>query len=310
MFLRKKEMSKKYTIEEVRKIFEDEGCILQSKVYKNARTPLDYICECRNESKISLDNFKRGKRCNRCGAKKTAEKQKFSYNYVYNYFKEKGCELKSKTYKNTKILLNYICSCGNESEIRFGDFKEGHRCRRCGYQKVANKEKLDILYVRKYFLDRHCKMIDYFYINSGTPINYICSCGNRSKITFDSFRAGHRCKKCFLKRNSGENHHKYNPNLTNEDRIDRRLIHGYIEWAKFVYKKYNYKCVFCGSGKKIQAHHIDGYAENEEIRLDKNNGATLCQSCHYKFHFIYGTVNVNRQQFNEFIKTGENNECK
>ena len=41
--------------------------------------------------------------------------------------------------------------------------------------------------------------------------------------------------------------------------------------------------------------------ENVELRTDINNGITLCNICHKKFHDIYGYTNNNKTQFEEFM---------
>jgi len=56
--------------------------------------------------------------------------------------------------------------------------------------------KLTYEFVRKFFEEAGCEMLDTYYKNARTHINYKCSCGNISKIIFDSFRRGHRCMKC------------------------------------------------------------------------------------------------------------------
>ena len=48
--------------------------------------------------------------------------------------------------------------------------------------------------------------------------------------------------------------------------------------------------------KKLNVHHIEGYAENKHLRIDVSNGITFCQKCHNVFHRIYGKKNNNRSQ--------------
>lgn len=40
------------------------------------------------------------------------------------------------------------------------------------------------------------------YIGANIPIEYICSCGNTSKITIGNFKKGVRCRKCGNKKSS------------------------------------------------------------------------------------------------------------
>lgn len=59
--------NRKLSYEEVKKIFEDRGAVLLSKEYKNATTPLEYICpKCGARAFMSLSNFKRGYGCANC----------------------------------------------------------------------------------------------------------------------------------------------------------------------------------------------------------------------------------------------------
>lgn len=59
----------------------------------------------------------------------------------------------------------------------------------------------------------------------------------------------------------------------------------YKEWRQTVYKRDNYRCQFPGCkyrGKKVEAHHIKTWASSPGLRFSKNNGITLCRSCHKK----------------------------
>ena len=57
--------------------------------------------------------------------------KKYMFEYVRKYFKERGCELLEIEYKDNSTPMNYKCSCGNMSKIRFHDFKNGQRCMQC-----------------------------------------------------------------------------------------------------------------------------------------------------------------------------------
>lgn len=62
----------------------------------------------------------------------------------------------------------------------------------------------------------------------------------------------------------------------------------YKEWRKSVYKRDRYKCKFCGAGgRTIRAHHIKNFNEYPELRLNVNNGITVCDSCHKIIHYTY-----------------------
>jgi len=258
-------MSKKHTFEYVKQYFREQGCELLEKIYKNSLTKMRYICSCKNISEIRFDNFKKGHRCNKCGAVCRSNKTRISYENVCDYFQKQGCKLLEKTYRNNNILMKYRCICGNVGKIRFRDFKNGQRCCECGNKKIGEKTRYSFRYIYDYFKDNNCELLEKEYVDSSVKIKYRCSCGDISFIRFSNFKSGQRCKKCGIEKNSGENNHNYNPKLTDEDRTDRRLIPGYNEWIKSVYKKDNWSCQKCSKiGLKLNAHHIEGYAENKE----------------------------------------------
>ncbi len=234
--------------------------------------------------------------------------KKYTFEYIKDYFNELGCELLEETYKDNNTLMEYRCKCGNISKIRFRDFKNGQRCWECGNKKIGEKTKHSFKYVCNYFKENNCELLEKEYINSYTKMKYRCSCGDVSSIRFCNFQEGQKCRKCGIKKNSGKNNHNYNSNLTDEDRVDRRSILGYKEWIINIYKKDNYVCQKCKikkdnreKYKKLNAHHIEGYAENKDLRTDVSNGITFCADCHNLFHSKYGKKNVNKSQLEEFL---------
>lgn len=52
----------------------------------------------------------------------------------------------------------------------------------------------------------------------------------------------------------------------------------------------------------LHSHHINSYDVFINERFELNNGITLCQKCHDKFHTIYGHGKNTKFQFNEFVK--------
>lgn len=86
-----------------------------------------------------------------------------------------------------------------------------------------------------------------------------------------------------------------------------------FHWYKRIYERDGYKCVKCGKGGVLDAHHIDPISqvvkrlcagidfENDNIKfewlikqpeiIDKEliNGITLCRACHSKEHIAWGS---------------------
>jgi len=73
-------------------------------------------------------------------------------------------------------------------------------------------------------------------------------------------------------------------------------------WRKSVFSRDNYTCRKCKQlGGRLQPHHIFNFAEHSELRTKIDNGVTLCDICHRKFHKIYGRKNNNKKQLEEFL---------
>jgi very-short-patch-repair endonuclease len=117
--------------------------------------------------------------------------KKLTYEFVYNYFKEQDCELLETEYVNANTKIKYICKCGNESFITFGNFKKGSRCAKC-----SGNEKLTYEFVYNYFKEQKCELLETKYINNITKMKYLCICKNESFITFGNFQKSVRCTKC------------------------------------------------------------------------------------------------------------------
>ena len=59
------------------------------------------------------------------------------------------------------------------------------------------------------------------------------------------------------------------------------------DWAEQVINR-DGKCVICDSKHNLESHHIFKVNKYDDTYLDLNNGITLCQSCHEKYHDKYG----------------------
>jgi hypothetical protein len=176
----------KLNFDDVKKLYDEKGCILLENEYINNHTPMKYICHCGELAESTYVSFKKSKYCMSCCGKK-----KFDYQFVYDYFKERGCTLLEKEYINNKTPMKYICDCGNPSNITFNNFKNGQRCGIC-----ANNQKYTYEYIFNYFKENDCLLLSFEYINNGQDLEYLCSCGNKSTIKFRDFQNGHRCWEC------------------------------------------------------------------------------------------------------------------
>ena len=160
------------------------------------------------------------------------------------------------------------------------------------------------LVVEKIFLDGNCKLVSKEFISTTTPVEYICECGRLAKITVAKFLIGRRCEECGFEKLRGKNNSNYNHNLTDEEREIRRNYPEYRNWRKNVFIRDNFLCQCCLDPKnnRLVAHHILNYSDHHDLRIDVENGVTLCESCHSSFHKIYKKSNNTLFQLDEFIK--------
>ena len=81
----------------------------------------------------------------------------------------------------------------------------------------------------------------------------------------------------------------------------------YREWRRSVFGRDNYTCQCCGIhtglGKRVrlEAHHIFDFKNHKDKMFDVDNGITLCDKCHIKFHSNYGKHGNDKNQIDEFL---------
>jgi len=76
----------------------------------------------------------------------------------------------------------------------------------------------------------------------------------------------------------------------------------YKLWRKSVFERDNFTCQKYGiSGRELEAHHINNFADFPELRFAIDNGITLSKKVHIEFHVKYGRKNNTKEQLLEFL---------
>jgi hypothetical protein len=303
-------LPRKLTYVDVKKVFDERGFVLLDETYVNSETPMNYICACGNESKMSYKNAKKGRSCAKCGrASSNEKKRKFDFNFVKKHFEDNECTLLSTEFvskrKDIAEKLDYVCKCGTKAQITwYQAYYSSTNCKHCRTLKsVEARVKYNIDEVKSLFKEQEKELLEDRFINSLTPMKYLCKCGTLSKISLNNFLAGKDCWEC---RNNKISEKKKSPHLTDEEREELRNTKEYKDWRIAVYRKDNFTCRCCGTiGKDLNAHHIKNFADNRDLRIDVSNGVTLCVECHREFHKTYGQRYTTEEQLNEFLRNKE-----
>ena len=189
---------------------------------------------------------------------------------VKKTFDESNCELIGEISLSKK--LTYRCACGKINSIRWHNFKNGERCRKCSISKTKknNPKRLKVANtIHSYFKENNCVLLEEEYINQKTPMRYICECKNESTITWKNFKKGSRCKKCAQNKIKnrfipcGKFHFRWNPN-----REEIELNKTIRSRAKQILKR-----TLLGKIKNDTTFKLLGYAQEElkdHIKNHKN----------------------------------------
>jgi HNH endonuclease len=157
------------------------------------------------------------------------------------------------------------------------------KCNTCAREFYVRKSK-----IHRRFCSKKCSIGN---------INYHTSDETKRKLSIINIERGHRPPsqkgKKFTKEHKsklglkGFKNPRWKGGITPENERIRNSAE-YKSWRNEVFKRDNFQCVICGSGNKsgsrtpIHADHIKPFAYFPDLRLDINNGRTLCHSCHKK----------------------------
>ena len=140
----------------------------------------------------------------------------------------------------------------------------------------------------KYNANRFCSRECYNKVHSIKNKERICPKCNKifiAKASEDKY-CSWECYNSDRHMPKGEEHWNWQGGISKIN--DRHDSNEYKEWRTNVYTRDGYKCIYCSSKEKINAHHIFSWKYYPEKRYDLNNGITLCEKCHIKVHQKYG----------------------
>lgn len=196
--------------------------------------------------------------------------------------------------------------CKRKRHVSPYDIKRtGHKyCSGCAKRIKSNSYLIGTKVGRLY-------VIDFEEYDETKPVNYTamkvrCDCGKEKTVLAQALKNGDTTScGCYNREVTsalvGPKSAQYKPTLTDEDRKWRNSKQR--TWSLGVRKRDKF-CAVCGSNKRLIAHHLNSYADNEDIRFDLENGIALCRECHKDFHcnFMGGyQIACNEQDFELYL---------
>lgn len=182
----------KLTTKEVKEYVESFNYSLLSD-YVNSKTKI--LVSCPNEEHepyyVKWGNFVTGKRCPKCKEETLRNTFKKSDNEVREIIKLNGLEWISGEYKNFKSRLIIRCAEGHIYETSFAALYRGHGCPYC-----FGNAKLDYNYVKNQVEKEGFDLLSTNYINSQSPLEFMCPNGHIYISSWNKFQNGHRCPIC------------------------------------------------------------------------------------------------------------------
>lgn len=129
-------------------------------------------------------------------------KLKFSDEFINIFFNEHSTTMefiRIEKNKNKRIIVWKCKSCNEikKSNLEKKFFERKYFvCQKCS-TKTANKSKITIEEIKEHAEKVNCKLVSKKYKNEKTYMDFICSCGEPFKTTYEQFKNGkHQCNKC------------------------------------------------------------------------------------------------------------------
>ena len=274
-------------------------------VYQTAIIPIEIICLQHGSFYQTPNSHLGGSGCEICGRDRAAKSRLKTVGEFINQatsIHNGKYDYSLTVYIKSNEAVTIICPKHGEFEQTPQNHLVGG-CIKCGFDRTAECQRIPLHDFFTKAITVHGGKYTYNlngYKNATDKISIICPIHGEFMQIGTEHLKGRGCKKCSV---NGPNNPNWNPNLTEDERRQKRS--GHQTWSKCVRQNYSYTCKKCGYiGKQkprdTVAHHIESHHDNLELRLELSNGVCLCNDCHIKFHRLYGRNNT-RQQFEKFL---------
>jgi hypothetical protein len=165
-----------------------------------------FLCEEHGEQIRRYDSFEKTG-CIYCKERKKL-KPKFTYMDIKNFVETNSdCQLLSTEYKNNSTKMKFKCSCNEEFETTFSEFKHSNKrqCNKCGR---TGSTKWKVEEIKNFLSTENYTYIDKKYILKPyqNQLWVFLSCPNEAHepywVNWNNFIRGYKCDKCYKDKNN------------------------------------------------------------------------------------------------------------
>jgi len=246
--------------------------------------------------------------------------KKYSKEDIINEFEKKGLIVQLNLLNKDEIIVKdkipYICNNHKDKGIQYANYEDMKKRKYCCPYGAAEWRSISQSQSSIEDVKHLCDQRGYILLtesirNVDDTVQYICfkhpDYGIQTTSLWGLKHSNNSCRMCVHMLLSGENHWHWRGGIA----LERDCIMNtfeYRRWRNSVFERDNYTCQCCGKrGGKLNAHHKENFSTHIELRLDIDNGLTLCEDCHStsvpgSFHSVYGTHNNSKEQLDEYIK--------
>lgn len=256
--------------------------------------------------------------CRKCNSVAQAVIDKFGEEYLWQHWHKDNVSSPWDIPAHSSTVCVKVQCADKEYHVYdqvASSFSNGKGCPYCINRLVHPNDSLAAMYpgVIDKWSDKNEKSPYEYSPNSAKKVWFKCLDGIHEDYVQTIYNAvlyEFRCKCCSFDKVSDRMKGQGSPfwkggiNGENDTLRHRRE---YKEWRTAVYERDDYTCQCCEvRGGRLNAHHLNQFADYPDFRYDVNNGITLCVKCHDSiedgsFHKIYGTHNTTASQLREYI---------
>lgn len=127
------------------------------------------------------------------------ENSKKKFKQIERFCNKNDIEIKCKTYISNGFEFDARCKiCNKEWKATYSKFKKGQGCSFCAIKKGAKKRGYTYKFVKNFVEKEGYKLISKEYVSCKEHLLIKCKeCNENWKVSFDNFKSGTRCPKCF-----------------------------------------------------------------------------------------------------------------